>query len=223
MDVQVAAAVQQGRNEEVESAKVEALLEKHSSLLRRLENIPAEIAAAQSQIKSARSSLDTLGDRVDAKRKERQQVLADAGDARKLTQDLEKIRAEQELAEDTILGLEEKVGGLQAEELRIQTEDLPPVRKAIALYKVAPLVSTYNRLASEIAEVTQAIILAHEAWNQPLSQFTSPIVTISSWQGFAAVPRLSFPGEPQGDFFNIAMVLERHRKATLAQIAATAK
>ena len=199
-----------------DATELRTLEEQLARAFRRLDMIPAEIAATEAKIIEARATMASVESRVEEKRLERQQRLAEGQDVEAITREIGSLRTEQELAEDAILGLQAKVKSLQAEELRLQAEDRPTLDRAIARLKLVPLVARYNAIAGELAQVTEAIFQTMLAQRQAFSQFQSYPMDISSWAGFAHVPRLSLDGRCE-DFFNTETFYERIRQAREAE------
>jgi len=199
-----------------DATELRTLEEQLARVFRRINEIPAEIAATEGKIIEARATMASVESRVEEKRLERQQHLTEGQDVEAITREIGSLRAEQELAEDAILGLQGKVKALQAEELRLQVEDRPNLDRAIARLRLVPLVARYNKVAVQLAEVTEAIFQTMLAQRQAFSQFQSYPLDVSSWAGFAHVPRLSLDGRVE-DFWNTETFYERIRQAREAQ------
>jgi hypothetical protein len=185
-------------------------------VIRRLDEIPADIAATEGKIVEAKIAMASVESRVEEKRLERQQRLAEGQDVQALTREIGTIRAEQELAEDSILGLQAKVKSLQQEELRLQTEDRPNLDREIARRKLVPLVARYNEIAAQLAEVTEAIFQTMLTCRQSFSQFSSYPLNVSSWAAFSHVPCLSLDGRVE-DSWNTETFYEQIRQAREAE------
>jgi len=204
-----------------DAAELRTLEEKLARMFRRIEDIPAEIAATEGKIVEARATMASLESRAEERRLERQRRLAEGEDVAAITQEIATIRTEQELAEDSVLGLQAKVKLLQAEELRLQAEDRPNLDREIVRRKLVPLVAKYNGLAAELAEVTEAIFTTMMSCRQAFSQFSSYPVNVSSWAAFAHVPQLSLDGRVE-DFWNTETFYEQVRQARETQRRAEA-
>jgi len=199
-----------------DATELRTLEAKLEGVFRRIEYIPEEITATEAKIVETKDTMISLESRVEEKRRERQQWLAEGQDVEAITREIGSLRTEQELAEDAILGLEAKVKSLRGEELRLQGEDRPQLDRAIARLKLVPLVARYNEVARQLAEVTEAIFTTMLAQRQAFSQFQSYPLDVSSWAGFAHVPRLSLDGRVE-DHFNTESFYERIRQAREAE------
>jgi hypothetical protein len=164
--------------------------------------IPEEIEATRRRIAEARTRLATIEERAEERRTARQQLLAEGADTTKINHEIEAIRAERELAEDLMVGLEMKIQNLEQEGLRIVQEERPRLERELALVKVQPLIEAYNATAARLAEITEAICRLMMEYRQPFGKYaTGMIAAPSSWEGFELVPRLSLYGTEHEHFF----------------------
>ncbi len=127
----------------------------------------------------AEKGLSARGNQVAAAREKRQTALANGVDPAKLNAKIRDLRLEDELIEDTIIGLRKKLASLDEEIPRLYREANGLKQNILKEESARPLMEEYNDLARKMADVLTKL---HE--------------TITDYSG------LAIPGKPVGLLFH---------------------
>ncbi len=101
----------------------------------------------------AEKGLSARGNQVAAAREKRQTALANGGDPAKLNAKIRDLRLEDELIEDTIIGLRKKLASLDEEIPRLYREANGLKQILLKEETARPLIDEYNSLAKQMADV----------------------------------------------------------------------
>lgn len=190
-----------------------------TQIIHRIEmEIPAEIQAAEARLAEARDTLSTAAARVEERRHIRQGRLAEGEDVTALTQEIAKIQADRDLADDLVQGLEAKRAALRREELRLQREEKTRLQKELLELSLQPIVDEYNAAAERLAAVTEALYRTANACGMSLGPCSVSTVWPSQndWAALRVIPRLCRPGatvEHAFDYTAFAYKVQQELKA----------
>jgi chromosome segregation ATPase len=113
-----------------------------------------EIETAITRLDGAREDRGAISGKIEKARRERQKILADGSDAKKITNVIEEAKRQDELLEDEILGLEALLKRLEQEgkDLTIKSMNL---QQDIIKEEMRPLVAQYNESGAKMGKILQ--------------------------------------------------------------------
>gem|GEM_PF-5371994 len=133
--------------------KIEVLKTKLQEIIERIPKNQLEISEVNSRIVKAEEKFQRLNGIIEGLRRERQKVLAVAGDVKNINASITKTKNEHELLEDEIIGLKTRLEELEMERERLAKEKLVTERNILKEEVVRPLVEKYSTAAKQLANI----------------------------------------------------------------------
>lgn len=109
------------------------------------------------RLNKSESQSQLYQDDIERLRRERQTVLAEEGDPKKINAAIREIRQNQEMIEDEILGLEEKRSFLEDQKIDLEREMYLLNREIIKEKTIRPLVAEYNKIGRRMGEILMSL------------------------------------------------------------------
>jgi len=191
------------------------------------------------RLNKSKSQSQQYQDDIERLRRERQTVLAEEGDPKKINAAIREIRQNQEMIEDEILGLEEKCSFLEDQKIDLEREMYLLNREIIKEETIRPLVAEYNEIGRRMSEILMSLEEAKVRYDilsrgvnglLAVAPDTTPAVAPTSQRGpalgwenssLSAIPSLVVIGDETdlGWFYNRTTFLQdMHARGLLGKI-----
>jgi predicted RNase H-like nuclease (RuvC/YqgF family) len=153
-----------------------------------------DIDAVRTRKEEALNKQQRLQGQYEAAREERQGLLASGKDAKKVNEIIRTFRADMELLEDEVIGLDKILQELEASLPRLIKEEEETGRD-ILKSKLLPLIPEYNEAAARLAMIVEKIWELRRELNEPYTGATVVCVRGFNENALSEIPRLFSPNE----------------------------
>ncbi len=168
-------------------------------IVTRIGEIEKEKKTAEGMLETAKNDDASLDRRIEAMRKERQELLVDGGDVEDVNRRINDSRHQDELIEDTIIGLQQKIDRLDKEAASLAARRIEVKELILKEETVRPLIDRYNKLAIQSAEILAEIDAALDEFDT-LQTAGRPMNTLTKASSGGTlphiIPQVFFEGEP---------------------------
>jgi hypothetical protein len=182
--------------------RIAKLEERSREIEKREKEIIEGKRATGERVKAAEAKLEKISTELGEAKAIRQKLLADGGDAEKITKRIKTLRDEEELLRDEIIGLEGKLGTLEKE-----IGELPSQKEKIQWDFVKVLVEVLGKaLSQRLEEAGKVAPYFFRLYKCLPVNVANDLVHPSSPQ--MVIPRICWGPEMLGDFFSEISFME---------------
>lgn len=157
-----------------------------------LEKIGSDLDHALSRKVHVEESIKGFDERFEELRKERQRILAQGENADQINLRIKKLKEENELEQDELIGLTRRMEELNQKRSRLRNEKIELEKDHLALLSI-PLVRKFNEHAESMASALSQLWGYLDQMEETIE--SNRAFSASTWEALKVVPRLYLPSE----------------------------
>lgn len=187
---------------------------KFQAIQKRIEGIPKEVMITEKRIEEKKKQLDQILADIENTRKQRQNLLVNGGKIEPVSRKIKDLWESCDLIEDEILGLKNKIRDLHTERDKLIV-DKDFCQDEVIRGRIYPLVDVVN---SHLEKGSGALNKIYSIFEEYGLSFAEPkgwgrFISCSNWIGLRIIPRLSRASDELGeDFWNITEMLTKKQR-----------
>lgn len=177
---------------EEQKRELDALCEKAKALSEEQEANTKNIEKVKAQLERAQANLEVIKRDRSKCHERRQLAIAFDKDPSEITTELKRLRDDEDLLEDTLVGLGSRLRDLESES-GILRDEKNETEWLLQFFEIIPSIIAYNHLAEKTGEVLSTLYPL--LWTTEESQ-KFIVSSLHDWgEGLWLIPRLSFAGD----------------------------